>query len=609
MFVNLNISLFCVNNDIKEEIKSQLSFYIEANCSELCKANSQKKYILDKNICINNCNNDKDYIIEYDNICYTECPNGTHVIDNNMCKKDLICNNYYNYEYTDCLDSIPLGYYLNDTEEKTLGKCNIKCSNCTLNSAINNLCISCNNSAGYFGKYNDSLSDNEFINCYNEQPNGYYLDNEENMYIPCHSSCKACTGKGNTDNHQCSDCFTDYILSNGNCEFITEAPTTDVPTTEEVVEAPTTGVPTTEEVVEAPTTDVPTTEEVIEAKITSEPSIEEVTNRAYGFSDETNDNGTNWVGDPARCAKVTEYATSQSVSIRYDDTGWWWLRSPGCNGYGASYVYTYGSIADSGVPVNTTGRGLRPVLHINLQSINLTPQESDPASPTAMSTQSIDSTTTPTTSASVPTSTPFNSASPSGAASATATATAPAVTATPTTAPATATPTATSATATAPATRRPRHSKSPTSATTNPTDKPSAIVTSSTSATPTVSATSSVSASASSGMPSGNKTVLTAAFAKKTYKIKRKKSKKLTIMLMGNKKINTALLTGVFKANKKNRIKTGKVRKKIIANKSSIFCAIMTLKVKAKRKGKVILSGVVFNNKVSAKVKCKVVVR
>ena len=339
------------------------------------------------------------------------------------------------------------------------------------------------------------------------------------------------------------------------------------------------------------------------------PSIEEVTNRAYGFSDETNDNGTNWVGDPARCAKVTEYATSQSVSIRYDDTGWWWLRSPGCNGYGASYVYTYGSIADSGVPVNTTGRGLRPVLHINLQSINLTPQESDPASPTAMSTQSIDSTTTPTTSASVPTLTPFNSASPSGAASATATATAPAVTATPTTAPATATPTATSATATAPATRRPRHSKSPTSAPTNPTDKPSAIVTSSTSSTPTVSATSSVSASASSGMPSGNKTVLTAAFAKKTYKIKRKKSKKLTIMLMGNKKINTALLTGVFKANKKNRIKTGKVRKKIIANKSSIFCAIMTLKVKAKRKGKVILSGVVFNNKVSAKVKCKVVVR
>ena len=220
MFFNLNISKFCINSDIDDKIKSQLSTFTEANCSELCYITSPNKYIPEKNKCINNCINDETFIFEYDHVCYSECPNGTHLINNsNLCEKDLlICTNYINYEQTGCLDSIPLGYYVNDTEKKTLDKCDIKCSNCTIDSLLNNLCISCNNSAGYYRKYNDSLNENEYINCYNEQPNGYYLDNEEKIYNPCYSNCKACTGKGNIDNHQCSECYTDYILNNGNCE-------------------------------------------------------------------------------------------------------------------------------------------------------------------------------------------------------------------------------------------------------------------------------------------------------------------------------------------------------------------------------------------------------
>ena len=65
MFFEANISMFCAKGNIKEEIKTQLSSFNEGNCSELCYANSQKKYIVEKNICVNNCINDDTYIFEY----------------------------------------------------------------------------------------------------------------------------------------------------------------------------------------------------------------------------------------------------------------------------------------------------------------------------------------------------------------------------------------------------------------------------------------------------------------------------------------------------------------------------------------------------------------
>ena len=293
MFFNLSISLYCINHDIKEEIKSQLSFYNESTCSELCYANSQKKYIKEKNICINNCYNDEIFIFEYAHICYFECPNGTHLIDDYLCKKNLICNNYYNYEHTDCLDAIPFGYYLNDTEKKTLNKCDIKCSNCTSESVLNNLCISCNNSGGYYGKYNDSLNDNEFINCYNEQPNGYYLDNEKKMYNPCYSSCKACINKGNSVSHQCSECFTDYALIDGNCKLISEAVELTEGITDKITEAETTFEGSAEVIEKSFNSEyIYITEEIKDEESTSRNNIDELTDEGNISDEFTNINIT-----------------------------------------------------------------------------------------------------------------------------------------------------------------------------------------------------------------------------------------------------------------------------------------------------------------------------
>ena len=51
---------------------------------------------------------------------------------------------YYNYNKTKCIDTMPDGYYLNDTNNRTIDKCNIKCKTCNNESNTNDLCLSCN---------------------------------------------------------------------------------------------------------------------------------------------------------------------------------------------------------------------------------------------------------------------------------------------------------------------------------------------------------------------------------------------------------------------------------------------------------------------------------
>ena len=180
MFNEINSNLkYCINDIISEGIKSNLSLYNKLNCSDLC---SESEYIPDKNKCKINCSNDDIFKFEYENECFISCPSGTYPVAGNLCEKGFICDNYYNYERTGCLDEIPLGYYLNNTIDKTIDKCNIKCSNCTKESMENDLCISCNNVQGYYQKKNDELNENSFFDCYKGEPSGYNLDEEKKYY-------------------------------------------------------------------------------------------------------------------------------------------------------------------------------------------------------------------------------------------------------------------------------------------------------------------------------------------------------------------------------------------------------------------------------------------
>ena len=205
MFYGVNKNLvYCADFTKISKIKSLLSNY-KNNCSEICFANPKYKIIYNKKECIDYCYNDKEYKYEYNNACYKSCPNGTHIsnINNKICE-DLYCDKYYNYNYTDCLDNIPQGYYLNNSFLQTIDKCNDKCQNCNLESVQKNLCLSCNIENGYYPLLNNDSINNTFINCYNQSIKGYILDNL--IYKPCYNICENCIGNIDENNNKCLNC-------------------------------------------------------------------------------------------------------------------------------------------------------------------------------------------------------------------------------------------------------------------------------------------------------------------------------------------------------------------------------------------------------------------
>ena len=211
MFSGVNGNLiYCADESkITNEIKSLLNKYVN-NCTHICLLNPQSKYIIEKNECIDDCSKDTNYSYEYNNNCFMSCPNGTYISSNNdyLCEDDLICANYYNYDKTECFNEIPEGFYLNDSNPKTLYKCDNKCKNCSFESTMQEKCISCNISAGYYPLYNNDTNNETYISCYNESIEGYALFNFS--YMPCFRSCHNCSEIGDEKNNKCIYCKSNY---------------------------------------------------------------------------------------------------------------------------------------------------------------------------------------------------------------------------------------------------------------------------------------------------------------------------------------------------------------------------------------------------------------
>ena len=118
-------------------------------------------------MCVDNYNTENIYKFEYEDICYRECPLRTQKKpDSTYWCED--CPNFYNFEGSRCIDSIPEGYYLNSSLDKTIDKCPSKCGICSLESNKINLCISCNINENFYPKSNDNLNTESFIECYNQ---------------------------------------------------------------------------------------------------------------------------------------------------------------------------------------------------------------------------------------------------------------------------------------------------------------------------------------------------------------------------------------------------------------------------------------------------------
>ncbi|MDD6588583.1 MAG: DUF6273 domain-containing protein [Anaerobutyricum hallii] len=72
-----------------------------------------------------------------------------------------------------------------------------------------------------------------------------------------------------------------------------------------------------------------------------------------------------------RIAKATEYAEKLGVDINENSEekgAWWWLRSPGSHGGSAAEVDGNGWVDRNGRNVHDDNDGVRPALHLNLQS-------------------------------------------------------------------------------------------------------------------------------------------------------------------------------------------------------------------------------------------------
>ncbi len=72
--------------------------------------------------------------------------------------------------------------------------------------------------------------------------------------------------------------------------------------------------------------------------------------------------------DKKRIAKATEYAEESGVYGNEEKAAWWWLRSPGDDSSSAAEVYRSGWVFGDGDYVDDYNDGVRPALHLNLQS-------------------------------------------------------------------------------------------------------------------------------------------------------------------------------------------------------------------------------------------------
>ena len=62
------------------------------------------------------------------------------------------------------------------------------------------------------------LVQKNIIDCYDEIPEGYYLDLNNKAYKKCYENCLFCYGEGNETINNCKECITNFTLINNiNC--------------------------------------------------------------------------------------------------------------------------------------------------------------------------------------------------------------------------------------------------------------------------------------------------------------------------------------------------------------------------------------------------------
>ena len=193
IFYGINTNLTSCINDL--QIIGQLSNNNPPNCSDKCFDKNIKLDIIN-NGCLKSCD-EKGYDYEFNNICYNECPKGTHISthNHNLCV-ELSCKEFYNNKEK-CFENIPEGYYF-DINDIYYKPCYENCELCNGGgNEIDNNCSKCKPNLRFL---NDSFYKK---NCYEECP-FYYYYNESNFY-----KC--------TDNYKCPQNYGKLIIEKRKC--------------------------------------------------------------------------------------------------------------------------------------------------------------------------------------------------------------------------------------------------------------------------------------------------------------------------------------------------------------------------------------------------------
>ena len=129
---------------------------IKRDCGSFCYGSGNERIsVPSKKLCCKK--------FEYKGNCYNKCPSRTKVQNiENKCE-NFTCDYYYNYQQNGCISYISKGYYMNDTELKTIDKCHKSCKTCIEKA---NNCLECSNIAPFY----------YLGNCYGSCKYGYYIE-------------------------------------------------------------------------------------------------------------------------------------------------------------------------------------------------------------------------------------------------------------------------------------------------------------------------------------------------------------------------------------------------------------------------------------------------
>ena len=170
--------IYCIHDtNTQEYILPPNSFCF---CSDECFIINWTKIDFYNERCLDTCQKSNNNKLEYKNVCYNKCPEGT-ILNDFICE-DNFCAEQIG-ENENCKYGKPLGYYL-DTDDNYYKQCFENCKTCYgEGDEGNNNCIDCKTG---FRFLNDDVNGK---NCYKDCQYNYYFDGTNNYHCTDDDNC------------------------------------------------------------------------------------------------------------------------------------------------------------------------------------------------------------------------------------------------------------------------------------------------------------------------------------------------------------------------------------------------------------------------------------